>query len=216
MQVSEDITLERNSFISARAFEEANGGNLAIDSRFIIAFPNGNNDIVADADSGQGGNIIINAESLLGIRESPLNNSTNDINASSRLSLDGNVSINTPDINPIQGTTELPSNIVEPEQTTAQACQSNRETLAKNGFTIKGKGGILPAPDLPLDSQNIAINGEFNSASSIPKPIETSQGKIQPARGIRVTESGEVILTAYRTNNSGDRLPESAVNCDQT
>jgi len=34
------------------------------------------------------------------------------------------------------------------------------------------------------------------------------KGKIQPARGINVTESGEVILTAHRTDNAGDRLPE--------
>ena len=111
--------------------------------------------------------------------------------------------------------------IFSPEQTTAQACSVNRESTAQNGLTVKGKGGILPAPDLPFDSQNVSINGEFNPISTIPEPIETSQGKIQPARGIKVTESGEVILTAYRTNNQGDkpngmasqRLPEIKPNC---
>ncbi len=116
--------------------------------------------------------------------------------------MDGSVTINTPDVNPVQGATELPSNIVVPEQTTAQACQANREIAAKNGFTIKGKGGIPAEPGLPLDSQNVSINGETNPTSTIPQPIETSQGKIQPARGIKVSEDGKITLTAYRTNNA--------------
>jgi len=41
----------------------------------------------------------------------------------------------------------------------------------------------------------------------ITEPVKTSQGAIQPARGIKVTESGEVILTAHRTGDEGDRLP---------
>lgn len=153
---------------------------------------------------------------MFGIQERSPGNSTNDINASSEVSgLDGTVKITTPNINPIQGATELPSNVVEPEQTTAQACQANRELAAKNGFVIKGKGGIPPAPDLPLNSHNISINGESpNYTPSIPQPIETSKGKIQPARGVVVTESGEVILTAYRTDNLGERIPGS-VNCGQ-
>ena len=80
-------------------------------------------------------------------------------------------------------------------------------------MAIAGKGGIPAAPDLPLNSQNILVDGETNLTSAIPQAVETSQGKIQPARGIEVTESGEVILTAYRTNNLGERLAEGKVNC---
>ncbi len=209
LQVADSITLDGNSFISAQAFNNANGGNLTIDTNFIIAFPNGNNDIIANAQLGNGGNITINAESLFGIRERPLNDETNDINASSEFSLDGNVTINTPDLNPVQGATELPTNVVEPEQTTAQACQTDRLSGISSGLTIEGKGGIPPEPGLPLDSHNIFVSGQTNPQSTIPAPIETAQGKIQPARGVKVTESGEIILTAYRTNNSGDRLPET-------
>ena len=225
LDIAENITLrdnnslESNNLISARATEDANGGNININAQFIVAFPNQNNDIVADAEQGQGGNITINAESLFGISEgvAVAGNGTNDIDASSEFSLDGNVTINTPDINPIQGVTELPSNIVVPEQTTAQACRANREIAAKNGLTIKGKGGVPPAPELPLISQNITINGKsVNNISTTPQPIETSQGKIQPARGIKVWEDGKITLTAYRTNNSGERLPEVKSNCGTT
>jgi filamentous hemagglutinin family protein len=218
LTVADDIILENNSLISARAFNNADGGNLNIDTNFIVAFPsNGNgNDIIASAEQGQGGNITINAESLLGIAEGSAieGNNSNDIDASSQvIGLDGTVTINTLDVNPVQGATELPSNVVEAEQTTEQACQANREAAAKNGLVINGKGGIPAPPDQPLTSQNLLINGEVTSASAIPEPIETSQGKIHLARGIKFTKDGGIILTPYPTNNAGERIPIIKRNC---
>ena len=222
LQVAEDITLRDNSFISARAFGNANGGDLNIDSRFIIAFPsNGTgNDLVAAADSGTGGNINLDVEQLFGFAEGRainrnnnafLANNTNDLDISGNF--EGSLNITTNNIDPLQGATELPIDIVEPSETTQQACASNRESAAKNGLAILGKGGVPPAPDLPLNSLNTISNGAVNSVSAIPAPIETSKGKIQLARGIEVTESGEIKLVAYRTNDAGDRLPEIKPNC---
>ena len=212
LNVDKTITLNQNSLISAEADTLGNGGNINIDTDFIIAFPNGNNDIVASAEQGNGGNINIEAESLFGIEERALSDLTNDINASSEFSLDGNITINTPDINPAENTTELSTNVIESQETTTQICQANREAAAKNSLTIAGKGGIIAAPDLPLNSQNIFI-GEETSSTSVPQAVVTSQGKIQPARGVRVTKSGEVMLTAYHTNNLGQRLAEGEINC---
>jgi filamentous hemagglutinin family protein len=221
LQIDDTLTMRNNSLISAQAFNNANGGNVNIDANFIVAFPNqidGNgSDIIASAAEGNGGRITINTESLLGIeaRKAVDNNQTNDIDASSDFGLDGTVSIFTPDLNPVQGATELPSNIVEAEQTTAQACEASRETTAKNSLIVSGKGGIPATPDQPLTSQNIIIDGEINPAFAIPEPVKTSQGMIQPARGIKVTKDGGVTLTAYPTNNAGERLPEGRINCGQ-
>ena len=225
LNLDNTLTLQNNSFISARAFENANGGTLNIDSRFIIAFPgSGNgNDLVSTADTGDGGVINLEVEQVLGLQPGDaidrnnnfINNETNDIDASSNIDgLGGNININTSSINPTQGTIELPSNIVDLGETIAQVCQSNREAVAKNSLTITGKGGVSAAPGLPLDSHNLVVENEANSNSIAPQPIETSQGKIQPARGIKVTESGEVILTAYKTNNAGDRISEIKRNCN--
>ena len=114
----------------------------------------------------------------------------------------------------------MPSSVVEAEQTTAQACQSDGESAAKNGLIVKGKGGVPPAPDLPLNSQTIMVNGK-DTATEINqtqypeiKPIPTSQGDIFPAQGIVVTEDGKVILTAYRTDDSSTiRTVKGAANC---
>jgi filamentous hemagglutinin family protein len=217
---SQILELNNNATISAST-NSGQGGNVNIDANFIIAFPNtieGNgSDIIASAAEGDGGKITINAESLLGIQEGKFkaNNRTNDIDASSEFGLDGTVSIFTPDINPVQGATELPNNVVEPEQTTEQVCEADRETEAKNGLVVNGKGGLPATPDQPLTSQNLLINGEVTSAYAIPEPIKTSQGKIQLARGIKVTKDGQVILTPYATNNAGERIPKGRINCGQ-
>ena len=212
LNIADNITLQDNGFISARALKDANGGNINIDTHFIIAFPDGNNDIIANAQRGNGGNININVESLLGIQERASNDSTNDINASSEFSFDGNVTISTPDINPVEGTTELPQNLVEIGETVAQACETNRDATATSGFSIVGSG--IPAePGLPLDSYNISVGSETDPTSAVSQLIETSKGEIQPARGIKVTQTGTIILTAHRTNNSGEKLLENRRNC---
>ena len=222
LNIAEDITLDGDSFISAQAFGDADGGNLNIDSRFIVAFPSSGtgNDFVATADRGTGGNISLNVEQLFGLSPGraiergnivPLFNGTNDIDVSGNVG--GSINITTTNRDPLQGATELPANIVQPSETTQQACAANREAEAKNGLDITGKGGVPPAPELPLNSLNAITNEETNPTSTIPAPIETSRGKIQPARGIEVTPEGVIRLTAYRTNNAGDRLPEIKQNC---
>ena len=225
LNVTEDITLRDNSFISAQAFGDADGGNLNIDARYIIAFPSvgTGNDLVATADGGTGGVVDLRGvEALFGLQPRDaisannqfIPNNTNDIDASSNIpGQDGTVALDPGSLNPIQGASELPTNIVVPEETTAQACRANREIAAQNSFSIEGRGGIIPEPGLPLNSNNIYVDGENDPTSSIPAPVETAQGKIQPARGVKVSENGNIILTAYRTDNAGQRIPPAQKSC---
>jgi large exoprotein involved in heme utilization and adhesion len=197
------------------------GGNINIDSTLIAAFPDENNDITANAFSeiaGIGGNITIATEGIFGIEERALNDFTNDINASSArgAQFDGTVAITIPDINAIQTETQVPNNLIESEQTTEQACQSDRINAAKNGLNILGKGGIPPEAIEPLQADNIIIDQKF-VANYIPpeiKPIETDNGDIYPARGIIKTADGGIILTAYPTENIPTRTPIIKPNCN--
>ncbi|MGL6344832.1 MAG: filamentous hemagglutinin N-terminal domain-containing protein, partial [Waterburya sp.] len=220
--ISDRLTLEENSLISAQAFgTDTSGGNIVINAQdgFVVAFPSQNagigNDIVANSPAGIDGNIEIYAQGVFGLTEkdaislnNQLVNNTNDIDAS------GTFSSSVPIVYITSEVQDLPP-IISSEQTTEQACQANREAAAQNGLVVNGKGGIPAPPDQPLTSQNLLINGEITSASAIPEPIETSKGKIQLARGIKVSEDGRVILTAYPTNNAGERLPEGRTNCGQ-
>ena len=210
LTTAENLTLRGGSTISAEAANDADGGNVNINSQFVIAFPDGNNDILASAEGGTGGNININAESLFGIQERFQNNLSNDIDASSQFNLDGNVNFNVLDFDPIQGIVELPTGTVQTENTVAQTCSANGAIANTNSFTITGKGGVPPAPELPLNSYNILTD---NNLSAIPQPLETANGKIQPARGIEVKPDGSIALVAYHTDNSGRRIHPSQTDC---
>ena len=224
LEIDDTFSMRNNTLVSAQAFNDASGGNVNIDADFIIAFSNqidGNgSDIIASAVEGEGGRISINAQSLFGIQEDQAiqGNQTNDIDASSEFSLDGTVSINTPDINPVKGATELPNNVVEPEQTVAQACAASRDTEVANSFVVKGKGGIPALPTAPIAPEMIITNGELlanptDSALESDHAIPTSQGDITPARGIMKTEDGQIILTAVPVVGNTSRIPNGSVNC---
>ena len=210
LSLADNLVLENQSLISSQATGDANGGNINIDSQFIVAFPSQNNDIVANAQRGIGGNISIATEAIFGLTtgNSLINNTANDIDASSQFGLDGAISIDATDINPLQGAVELPQSVVEPEQTVAQACQSD-QGVAQNSFIIRGKGGIPPAPDSPLSSDNIYSNTVSNHTYPA---IATGQGMIQPARGISISPDGTISLTAYPTDNLGRRIVRG-INC---
>ncbi|MGL6339066.1 MAG: filamentous hemagglutinin N-terminal domain-containing protein, partial [Waterburya sp.] len=177
LEIADDITLEDNSRVSAQATGNANGGNIGIDTRFIVAFP-GNNDILASAEQGRGGNINITADSLFGIAERPLNNLTNDINASSESNLDGNVTITTPEAAAIRGATQLQTNVIEAEQTTDKTCAASQATGNSNTLVVRGKGGIPPEPKSPLGADIFSIGGKMvgeDGTESDESELERSQ-----------------------------------------
>ena len=222
LKVDNLLSLRNNSEISTTAGLEGtpgNGGNIDINSKLIVAFPNGNNDITANAFDGAGGNITIFTEGVFGIQErssTPPNN-TNDIDASGET--DGIVEIITPDVNPLQVDTNIPENLVEGEQTVAQACSSDRLAGKSGGLIVKGKGGVPPEPIEPIDSDAIIVNGQFTNPnpqvqSLNIKSIKIAQVDIYPARGVIVKEDGSFILTAYPTDLIDTRTPNIRANCN--
>ena len=155
LNIAENINLRNTGLISARALRDANGGNVDIDTDLIIAFPQGNNDIVATAQRGNGGNINISAQSLFGIQQRPLSNSTNDINASSEFSLDGTVEINNPAVDPTTGLINLPASVGDASD---QISQNPCEQGAGSEFTITGKGGLPPTVSESVNSESAKVS----------------------------------------------------------
>ena len=204
------IRFEDRGSISTGAFS-GDGGDINIDTNFIVATPNQNSDIIANSVSGDGGRININAEALFGIEERPLNDTTNDINASSEFGLDGRISIFTPDTNTLQTEINLPNSLIESEKTVAQVCQNDRSSGITSGLNIKGKGGVPSIPTNPFNSETILVDEPLTNRDI--KPIQTSLGDIYPARGIVKTEDGKIILTAYATDNLNPRTPQISTNC---
>ncbi|MEM9275095.1 MAG: filamentous hemagglutinin N-terminal domain-containing protein [Cyanobacteria bacterium P01_F01_bin.143] len=218
LDVSDRINLVNNSGISARATGTANGGNIDIDTTFIIASPNQNSDIVASADSeGIGGRITIEAEGIFGLEVRSQDALTNDIDASG--GVDGEVRINTPDTDVTRGLSRTTQNIVQSEQITAQACSRDRASQRTASLIIKNKGGLPPDVTAPFFADPILSN-EASTISKLQEnypniePIKTSIGDIYPARGIIKTADGKIILTAYPTE-ANMREFHVAANCGQ-
>ncbi|WP_088889401.1 beta strand repeat-containing protein [Leptolyngbya ohadii] len=150
------LSLLNQSLISAQAFNDANGGNVRIDAPngFVVASLAENSDIFAKAVLGEGGRIDITAINVLGLEERIATPLTNDIDASSDFGIDGQVILNTPDVDPSRGTAELPIEIVDASQLIGANCLTTGSIARTRGeFTITGRSGLPASPIDPLRTE---------------------------------------------------------------
>ncbi|MEQ9355833.1 two-partner secretion domain-containing protein [Coleofasciculus chthonoplastes] len=232
------LLMTDESLISATAFEDANGGNININSIFLIALPpegvNGS-DIIANAERGDGGRIIINGEGIFGIEERRAipGNRTNDIDASSQFGgAPGEIQLNVP-LDPARGLVELPGELVDVtrlvEQNLCQAAQGS-------SFIVTGRGGLPTPPHEPLNPEatweDWRIESESESTANPTQDVETrhgasGEGKVhqqtpdnQPKRIIEAQgwyrdAKGTVILTAEPTRVTPHGNWLSSINCSE-
>ncbi len=153
-----DVLLLRDgSLISTEAGTAAgggDGGSIAFEGGLIVAVPDENSDIVANAFTGQGGRILLNAQDILGFETSTglttaqlRNNQTNDISASSELGAPGEVRILNQVGDPEQGLTELPAELLEGDRTIGQSVCAVGQG---NDFIVTGRGGVPLSPQAVL------------------------------------------------------------------
>ena len=207
LTIAEDIILKNNSLISARALENADGGNVTInaDDGSIVAFPNQNNDIIANANQGNGGEINITTQGIFGLEErlSTPPNQTNDIDASSQFGLQGNFSLNTPEVDPTSGLIELPEAVGDASD---QISQNPCEQGIGSEFIITGKGGLPPNPNETLNSNRVRVGlveplplNENTEEENNISPEQSTTPKALPVQGLIFNDKGEVMLTSYKT-----------------
>ena len=239
LDVSKLLLLRGSSQISAAAGTEnqgGNGGNIKINSPngFIVAVPNSNSDITANAFTGNGGEVKINSagnyfitplsrEELQGLRpvdRDPRKLQTNDITAISREnpSLSGQVTINTSNFDPNRGLIALPTGVVEASTLVASGCGGGDGTTGSQ-FTVTGRGGLPPSPEDLLSADaiwsdtrvtNIAL-GQNNQAPVTITPVQKVQ-EIVPATGWVFNGKGEVTLIS---NKSSVATSIKSANCSQ-
>ncbi|AFY34509.1 S-layer family protein [Calothrix sp. PCC 7507] len=234
LRLQDLLLLRRNSFISATAGtaqQGGNGGNITINTPFIVAVPNENNDITANAFTGTGGKVTINATGIYGItprsREdlvkllgtnepkdlNPAKLPTSDITAISQTSptLNGDVILNTPDLDPSRGLTELPANLVDVSQQIAQGCTPKGKIASR--FISTGRGGLPLNPDEPLRGRAVITNwvtlGEGNQEREITQ--RPTPETIVEAQGWIINADGNVELVASVPSSSYGVLSSS---CD--
>ncbi|MEQ9000074.1 MAG: filamentous hemagglutinin N-terminal domain-containing protein [Coleofasciculus sp. B1-GNL1-01] len=203
LKVAETFILRNNSQLSTRAGTESsgggNGGDLIVDANFIVGVLSENSDIIANAFEGNGGNITITTQSILGLQVSEMLTPNSDIIASSELGIDGRIVINTPNIDPSRGLIELPSTFSDPSGQIISGCPAD----TGDRFVVTGRGGIPHSPSQYLSGRAIWEDtrglSRQNSPSSTPTNSQLSQTDTQPlieAQGWVIDKNGTVILTA--------------------
>jgi filamentous hemagglutinin family protein len=170
-----------------------NGGNIAINSRFVIANPTEDSDILANAFSGNGGNIRLNANGIFGFqiqdnfRFNAANNSLenptpgiSEIVASSQFGSQGTIEIITLQTDPLAGLETLPETTVNLQVT--QGCIP-RTDRAKAEYFYLGRTGLADSPERLFSEEvtpawtswyNSNQNLESNTRSYSVEPILAS------------------------------------------
>jgi large exoprotein involved in heme utilization and adhesion len=212
------LRMRDNSLISAKALNAANGGNINIDSNFILAIPSENTDITANAFEGSGGNINITAQGIFGLqyRDRPTP-TTSDINARSEFGVDGAVEIDTPEGEPNQGLSELP--VVPVDTQVSQACTPG-SSQAQSEFIVTGRGGLPQNPGDVLNTDAVQVDlvtlnpqGDRPSTPSVStNSTSLTSAPIVEAQSWAIDKKGNVVLIAssstHTAYSSWQKLPE--------
>ncbi|MHC5938357.1 two-partner secretion domain-containing protein [Nostoc sp.] len=244
INVNSDLLLLRHgaeiSTNAGTSEKGGDGGNITINipSGFIVAVPDENSNITANAFKGSGGKVTINAHGIFGMtvlsREDLVRLlGTNDlakldvqqlpssITAISQTSptLNGQVTINTPDVDPSRGLIQLPSKVVDASQQITQGCTSRRGKNTSH-FIATGRGGLPLSPNEPLRGRAVIIGWVDLPPQATPRvtdkisttSVTKSTNQIVEAQGWIVDANGDIILVAQSGQSS---FIPSAMSCNQ-
>jgi filamentous hemagglutinin family protein len=209
LQVRDYILMRNRGAIATSAQNNGTGGNITINSPFIVALPKENSDIIADAQLGSGGQIRITATGIYGLEFRDKLTPLSDISASSEFGVDGTVELITPEFDPSQSVTNLPENLVDSSELIANSC-IGRRNQQENSFIITGTGGLPPRPGdaytspYPTGTVRTIPN---NSTSS-----DTSSHSVEVNKPVLLQQFSDKFNTATETQKEDNLLvPEEKV-----
>ncbi|MEM9213462.1 MAG: filamentous hemagglutinin N-terminal domain-containing protein [Cyanobacteria bacterium P01_F01_bin.150] len=210
----DNLFLLSGSRIAAASGAEGSGGdggNIVIGADFIVTLANQDSDIDANAYSGNGGNITIEAENLFNIefQEQQLT-PRNDITVSSAFGLDGEVTIESPNIDPSRGTTTLPTNLIASLPLDA-VCHSQNGNHSQ--FVMAGRGGLPSAPTGMLNGVTVLTPWVVRDRSTSFLPSTPTSNQLAYSSGFIEAEhwetdkNGKVVLVTSSHVTSQERWP---------
>jgi filamentous hemagglutinin family protein len=204
LNIGKLMTLRNGSQISATAGTAnagGNGGNITLNSPngFLIAIPNENSDITANAFNGSGGKVSITNQGIFGLQFRPKLTELSDITASSQFGFSGTVIINSPDNSAIQNSlNQLPTGAIDTTKLLANTCIV-RKDKPEGTFYITGTGGLPNRPGDLSPSQYPTSTIQSTQTATRPwqkgDPIEEPQGFYQLSNG-RLVMSRECSSTS--------------------
>ena len=195
-ELGELLLLRNNSQISTTAGTAqagGDGGNITINSPFIVAVPKENSDITANAFAGNGGQVNIISSGIFGIETQQSLTGKSDITASSEEAISGETNINTDDTSSIQNSfTEL-SPSIDTNAIIANSCIARGNKRQENSFRITGRGGLRS--DRP---NNIFVSnyttGKVRTVESRNQSWEKGDPIVEP-QGLYRLKNGELLLS---------------------
>jgi filamentous hemagglutinin family protein len=134
LQVGNLLYLLQSQIATSVQGGAGNGGNIAIDPRFLILNDSG---IVANAFGGNGGNISIAADHFIPSADSL-------VQASSQLGIAGSISISSPVVNVGQALSLLPANYLDASRFLRRSCTAEAGESG-NSLVAVGRGGLPPS-----------------------------------------------------------------------
>jgi filamentous hemagglutinin family protein len=195
LNIADLLLLRDRAFISTTAGRSqagGDGGNININSKFIVAIPEENSDIRANAYTGSGGRVQINSQGIFGIESRPKPTEKSDITASSELGISGITNINAPDTSSIQNSfSRLSPNAIDTNALIANSCIS-RSSKQESTFLITGSGGLPNSPGSGLIS--VYATGEVRNAEPTSRTWKKGDGIIEP-QGLYRLANGQLLLS---------------------
>lgn len=198
------LILRRGSSISTNAIGSATGGNILINTDFLVAVKTENSDIMSNSLNNRGGLIRITAQGVFGIEPRPQLTPFSDITVLSGRGLEfsGTIELDTPDTDLLRGLTQLPDRFVDANTHITASC----EQAKTNAFFVTGRGGLPQDANQPLSGGSVWTDLRLGTTPSRPTgpeasmpPSPTDDPPIIEAKGIRVEADGQVSLVADAT-----------------
>ncbi len=201
---AQTLLTNHGGVISTNSQGREPGGNITLNTDFISAFEN--SDITANAVNAQGGRIIVSSLAILGTEYRAALTPLSDITATSELgpAFSGTVEINLPNLNPVQGLTNLSTKIDSSPRIVATC-----ERLQGNEMVITGRGGLPTDASQLLRGQHpwqdtrvttvpgTEISGSAENSSQIVSTATTPESiPLMEAQGWVKDEQGQIQLLA--------------------
>lgn len=203
------LLLREGSTITTNATETATGGNIFLNTPLIIGTEN--SDISANAVEGDGGNITLVTQGLIGIAARDQLTAGSDITATSELGVNGVVNIESPTIETDSGLVQLPENVIDASDQVAASCA----VQDGNQFASTGRGGL---PNNPLqrlssnrpwqDFRRVATDSSVSPAQAAAPQSRSESFQLAEAGAWYVNGNGEVELMA---TNAVERLESNCL-----
>jgi len=199
---AEDLLLLRHSSnisaVSGAASSNGLDGNINIGTKFLIAVPSENSDVVATGfGHSVGSNVQLHALRIFGTQYRQQLTPESDIVAT------GTVKLETPQFAPSLGLVALPVVPVDLTRLIAQECQANVVPRGSK-FIVTGRGGLPDNPSYLLSADAVEVNlvtlnaeSKNRSVTSVStQPSSATPAPLVEATGWVIGANGQVTLTA--------------------